>query len=318
MLILAQDGARQSFTRLSDTAISGIHNDVVDVAVIWLLKDPSDYVRLLSDEIIMKLKYDVYVVVDSNEVYWQKSYDELAAWHPTDVVPATGPKLRFVQYDDASLRRNNYYGTVRGSKASSEPTSRDKALFLVLTDTHEHMWTRYRFVWMLEADVAIGNAFTLANLTNISLNRGVQYVSPSIHTTNDNWVHWRTRQYRGDQNFDEATELWHSMVCAVGMAPSAYRTAFQSLLNGTGRLMDEVLLPTVAKAMNLTIWHPRQLDTIKWRHHKQRSWTVEDASSAAPHPAQQLFHPVTNLSVALQLHHEFVGHLTEAMVTPRL
>lgn len=172
-------------------------------------------------------------------------------------------------------------------------TSWDKALFFF-----NKVIPKYRFVWILEADVFIPSlqAFRQVHRHVVHPNATIStdlVISSIIHENNDlNAWHWRALQ-----PLLVSQPWYHSMACVLGMS-RALLQLLDDFATAHHRLQFLEVIPlTLAIQNNLTVYVPAEFETIA----HQQYFSCEDVL----HRSNHWFHPIKRPA-------DFIGQCLES------
>lgn len=209
--------------------------------------------------------YDIYVVIDSNDLDYSKIYKNYE-------------NINFIQINNNLCKNNGFYNCTLTIKGPNQVLGWDKALYYFT-----NINTKYDNVWFIEDDVFFYSEKTISNL-DLKYPWNDILCSPEYRINKDGmskeW-HWPLLKV----NFKPP--YYSLMVCAVRMSKRLlsyigdYAKTYKTLF------FLEVMFLTIAVKHNLIIGMPKELSTIVYR----RDWKESELNKI------NLFHPIKNMEL---------------------
>ena len=210
--------------------------------------------------------YDIYIMIDDNNVEYKKFYKRQY------------DNINFIQVEEDICIKNGFINVTKMTK-ESYPIAWDKALFYF-----SNIQSNYDNVWFIEDDVYFYNEDTILNIDNKYPNSDIlskkyeQYDSKKP----DHW-HWKSIM----NNIKIDPPYYKTMVCAVRMSKKllGYINKYAKVNNTLFYL--EAMYPTLAMRNNLKCDNPDELSTIVYR----KDWKKEDMNKT------NLYHPIKDYDI---------------------
>lgn len=228
--------------------------------------------------------YKIYICVDSNDYK-----PEVSNW----------PMINFIQPSEAVCKDAGYTGIV--SYFFTRPCSKDKALWYF-----NAIETDYEHLWLIEDDVFIPHPETVFSIDRKFPSADI-LIPPIEQLDIQNW-YWANvvkSQFQilynlsSDSYFDfnSRRPRLKSMTCAMRLSRTFMKNLECFVTKFGTLIMDELLIPYLAKTSNLVVVEPNELKTVVFeksgapnRHQycSSSKWEIPDIN------ANYLYHPVKN------------------------
>ena len=204
--------------------------------------------------------YDVFVVIDDNEINYTKLYGN------------EYPNINFIQVDNRTCKKHGFINVNHVIKKLV--TGWEKALLYF-----SRINKKYQNVWFMEDDVFINSENTLANIDSQYPNSDLLAKKPVQNQHCLDWTHWKRIKVSFPPPY------FKTMVCATRMSKEMLSLINQYAEHNKTLFFLEALFPTLAKKYSIQYDSPSEMSTITWR----RAWTEQEINSS------QIFHPLTDI-----------------------
>lgn len=204
--------------------------------------------------------YDVYVVIDDNQVNY------------TNLYSSKYPNIHFIQLANRTCERHGFINVNYLMKKSV--TGWEKALYYFSCINKN-----YHNVWFMEDDVFINSENTLFNLDSQYPNSDLLAKKSTQQKFCSDWAHWKRIKVCFSPPY------FKTMVCATRMSKEMLALIKQYAKKNKTLFFLEALFPTLAKKYALQYNSPTELSTIAWR----RVWTDQEINNS------NIFHPLKNI-----------------------
>jgi hypothetical protein len=234
-----------------------------DRCICIITRKPS---KILLDFLNDFKHYDIYIMIDDNNVnynkYYKKKYDN----------------INFIQIDEKICKKSGFMNVTKMTK-EDHPISWDKSLYYF-----SNIQTNYNNVWFIEDDVYFYNEDTILNIdkkypnSDILTDKYEEYDSKR----KDYW-HWKSimNKIKIDPPY------YKTMVCAVRMSKKLLECIGDYAKNHNTLFYLEAMYPTLAKRNKLKYDNPDELSTVVYR----KDWKKEDINKT------NLYHPIKDYDI---------------------
>jgi hypothetical protein len=200
--------------------------------------------------------YDIYIIVDDNSKTYSSKHTN----------------IHFIQIDNEECRKHGFQNM--NYFIGKEISGWDKALYYF-----SQVNTSYSQVWFLEDDVFFYNAKTLQEIDS-SYDDTFDLVCPTFmgnHT--DPWPHWSTIQIAFPPPYS------FGMVCACRVSNKLLSVIRDYAKQEHTLFFLEALFPTLATRTSMRIGHPKEMETIVFRH----DYSIHEITK------HNIYHPVKDI-----------------------
>jgi hypothetical protein len=216
-------------------------------AIVFLTDIPKKNTIKFAQEIEYKLHYDVFIVVDNNDVLI-----DVADLHIIQVNDSkTWP------YINSNISNNSTH-------IKKNPIAMDKFLYSFCD-----IYTDYDFIWVFEDDVFIPSIYTIEMLHNKY--NSYDLVAPNHFIKKDRVPDWHWRSiFPLFPNREKP--FYYSMTCALGVSRNVLNAIKDYAYSKESLFYTEVMFNTLAEDNNFKVINPLELKSVVW----QGKWDIDE------------------------------------------